>query len=255
MQRTAATRSRAGIAVMTAIFATVGAFCQLPVAGATQNDALLFKNEAAISRTEASDQWNFYPRRRATNRIFGGTRRDTLPPARSRMTTARKSSYYKKEKEKTMALTPRRLEQASRDADGKSVMESMHLHHRWAQSMARSVSATALAAITLLTRQKWLQHGLRGRRRQPGGRRARICSPLTTPCRKPQSNAPQRAVLTDNAALAVSANRRTFPALAHHHTARMAKIGRRKGPQNPSAARSLPVRFDSGHQTTGRADP
>ncbi len=28
--------------------------------GATQNDALLFKNEAAIRKTEASDQWNFY---------------------------------------------------------------------------------------------------------------------------------------------------------------------------------------------------
>jgi len=30
------------------------------MAGASQNEALLFKNEAAIRRTEASDQWNFY---------------------------------------------------------------------------------------------------------------------------------------------------------------------------------------------------
>src|SRR6516225_4537961 len=47
------------IAVMTAIFATFGALFGY-MAGHTQNDALLFKNEAAIRRTEASDQWNFY---------------------------------------------------------------------------------------------------------------------------------------------------------------------------------------------------
>ena len=47
------------IAVMTAIFATIGAFFGY-MGGATQNDALLFKNEAAIRKTEASDQWNFY---------------------------------------------------------------------------------------------------------------------------------------------------------------------------------------------------
>src|SRR5208283_4283010 len=47
------------IAVMTAIFATIGALFGY-MAGATQNEALLFKNEAAIRRAEASDQWNFY---------------------------------------------------------------------------------------------------------------------------------------------------------------------------------------------------
>src|SRR4029453_17244483 len=47
------------IAVMTAIFATVGALMGY-MAGATQNDALLFKNDAAIKKTEASDQWNYY---------------------------------------------------------------------------------------------------------------------------------------------------------------------------------------------------
>src|SRR5487761_750575 len=49
----------ARIAVMTAIFATIGAFFGY-MAGATQNDALIYKNDSAIRRTEASDQWNFY---------------------------------------------------------------------------------------------------------------------------------------------------------------------------------------------------
>src|SRR6476646_340108 len=47
------------IAVMTAIFATIGAFFGY-MSGATQNDALMFKNDSAIRRAEASDQWNFY---------------------------------------------------------------------------------------------------------------------------------------------------------------------------------------------------
>ena len=54
-----AIRCPARIAVMTAIFATIGAFFGY-MGGATQNDALLFKNDSAIRRTEASDQWNFY---------------------------------------------------------------------------------------------------------------------------------------------------------------------------------------------------
>src|SRR5438128_9179786 len=47
------------IAVMTAIFATIGSLFGY-MGGATQNDALMFKNEAAIRKTEASDQWNFF---------------------------------------------------------------------------------------------------------------------------------------------------------------------------------------------------
>src|SRR6185369_6616716 len=47
------------IAVMTAIFATIGALFGY-MGGATQNDALLYKNDATMKKTEASDQWNFY---------------------------------------------------------------------------------------------------------------------------------------------------------------------------------------------------
>ena len=47
------------IAMMSAIFATIGALFGY-MAGATQNDALLFKNEATIRTPEASDQSNFY---------------------------------------------------------------------------------------------------------------------------------------------------------------------------------------------------
>ena len=47
------------IAVATAILATVGAFFSYQ-AGSTQNEAAMFKNDAAIKKTEAANQWNFY---------------------------------------------------------------------------------------------------------------------------------------------------------------------------------------------------
>src|ERR1700712_1180248 len=49
----------ARIAVMTAVLATIGAIFSFQ-GGTAQNDALLLKDEAAIKKTESSDQWNFY---------------------------------------------------------------------------------------------------------------------------------------------------------------------------------------------------
>ena len=43
----------------------------------------------------------------------------------------------------------------------------MHVHHRWAQSMTLIQVAIALAAITLLTRKKWLQWGVFAHGGQP----------------------------------------------------------------------------------------
>ena len=47
------------LAVITAILATVGALFSY-MGGATQANAGLFKNNAAIKKTEASNQWNYY---------------------------------------------------------------------------------------------------------------------------------------------------------------------------------------------------
>src|SRR6478735_5257207 len=47
------------IAVTTAVLATIGALFGY-MAGDTQNNAALFKNNSAIKKTEASNQWNYY---------------------------------------------------------------------------------------------------------------------------------------------------------------------------------------------------
>ena len=47
------------IAVVTAVIATIGALFAYQ-GGATQANAGLLKNDAAIKKTEASNQWNYY---------------------------------------------------------------------------------------------------------------------------------------------------------------------------------------------------
>jgi hypothetical protein len=45
----------------------------------------------------------------------------------------------------------------SKEANDRSEA-SMHLHHRWAQATTLIQVSIALAAITLLTRSRWLQY-------------------------------------------------------------------------------------------------
>ena len=141
------------IAVMTAIFATLGAGMGY-MAGATQNDALLFKNEAAIRRTEASDQWNFYQAKSSKQNLaeLGGVLANPTDADRYRGEVER----YKKEKV-DIEKEARGLEAKSKTAEEKSEV-SLHEHHRWAQAMTLIQVSIALAAITLLTRSKGLQY-------------------------------------------------------------------------------------------------
>jgi hypothetical protein len=141
------------IAVMTAIFATIGAMFGY-MGGATQNDALPYKNDAAIRRAEASDQWNFYQAKSNKQNLaeLGATLTTGELQARYQSEVAR----YKKEKEEIMPKATK-LEEDSKGAEDKSEA-SMHVHHRWAQATTLIQIAIALAAITILTRNRGLQY-------------------------------------------------------------------------------------------------
>jgi uncharacterized protein DUF4337 len=145
------------IAVMTAIFATIGAMFGY-MGGATQNAALLFKNEAAIRRAEASDQWNFYQAKSSKQNIaeLGAT----LSTAETQARYMKEVERYKKEKEEIMPEA-KKLEDQSKAAELASEA-SMHVHHRWAQATTLIQIAIALAAITILTRNKGLMYGAYG---------------------------------------------------------------------------------------------
>jgi len=141
------------LAVMTAILATLGAVFSYQ-GSAEQNAALLAKNEQAIKRTEASDQWNFYQAKSSKQNLAElALALTTGEPAENyRKEVAR----YKAEKEEIMPKA-RALETAAEEA-GKRSDAAMHVHHRWAQATTMMQIAISLAAITLLTRKRWLQY-------------------------------------------------------------------------------------------------
>jgi hypothetical protein len=142
------------IAVMTAVLASVGAVFSFQ-GGAAQNDTLLFKNDAAIKRTEASDQWNFYQAK---------SNKQNLAELGASLTTGEAQAAYRSEaaryKGEKAEIEPKAkaLEAASSNAERQSEA-SLHLHHRWAQSITLIQIAISLAAITLLARKRWLQYG------------------------------------------------------------------------------------------------
>ena len=140
------------LAVITAILATVGALFSY-MGGATQADAGLHKNDAAIKKTEASNQWNYYQAK--------SSKQNLSELAQELAPDARKTFYidevkrYKTEKAE-IKLAAEKLEAESKAWDDRSA-EKMHQHHRWAQATTALQIAIAMAAIALLTKKRWLE--------------------------------------------------------------------------------------------------
>ena len=149
-------RGMAGqLAVITAILATVGAMFSY-MGGATQADAGLLKNDAAIRKTEASNQWNYY-QSKSSKQNLSELALELAPDARK--------TYYQDEVKRYKAekseikLAAEKLEAESKAFDAQSA-EQMHQHHRWAQATTALQVAIAMAAIALLTRRKWLEYAV-----------------------------------------------------------------------------------------------
>ena len=145
------------LAVITAILATIGALFSY-MGGATQADAALAKNDAAIRKTEASDQWNFYQAKNQ-RQVIAELALDIVPADR-RDAYAKNLEKYKADKEPIMAKA-KELEEQARAFDEQSE-HLMHQHHRWAAATTVIQVSIALAAIALLTRRRWLEWGTLG---------------------------------------------------------------------------------------------
>ena len=145
------------IAVMTAILATAGALMSYQ-GGATQANASLFKNNAAIKKTEASNQWNYYQAKSSKQNLaeLGAT----LTTGEQQARYQKEAERYKKEKDE-IKVEAEKLEAESRSWDEKSDGQ-LHIHHRWAQATTAMQIAIALSAIALLTRRDWLVWGVYG---------------------------------------------------------------------------------------------
>jgi hypothetical protein len=145
------------LAVLTAVLSTVGAVFGY-MGGHSQNAALLYKNEAAIQKTSASNKWNYYQAK--SNKQNLAELSITLTTGEVQEKYKQEVERYKKEKEDIKA-DAEKLEAAVKEADHKSEAE-MHVHERWALATTLLQISIALAAITLLTRKRWLLAGVYG---------------------------------------------------------------------------------------------
>jgi hypothetical protein len=138
------------IAVMTAVLATAGALFGY-LGGATQNEAALFKNDAAIAKTTAANAWNYYQAKSSRQNL--AELAATLPgvdAAKYRADAARyeaQKADIKKEAEK---------HEAEAEMYNAHSERALHTHHQWALATTAEQIAISLAAITLLTRRRWL---------------------------------------------------------------------------------------------------
>ncbi len=139
------------IAVMTAIMATLGALLSYQ-AGSTESEAAIDKNNAAIKKTEASNQWNYYQAKSSRQNLAELAMQ--IPGVDTKHYAA-EAQRYKAEKEEVKKKADELEVQAS-EWDEKSD-RALHQHHRWAQAMTAIQIAISLAAITLLTRKEWLK--------------------------------------------------------------------------------------------------
>ena len=145
------------LAVATAIIATVGALFSY-MGGLTQANAGLYKNESAIKKTEASNQWNYYQAKSSKQNLAELALE--LAPESRRAFYVDEIKRYKGEKD-VIKRDAEKLEKASDEWNQKSD-EQIHQHHRWAQATTALQIAIAMAAIALLTKSRWLQYGVFG---------------------------------------------------------------------------------------------
>jgi hypothetical protein len=145
------------LAVLTAVLSTVGAIFGY-LGGHSQNAALLYKNEASIVKTAASNQWNYYQAKSNKQNLAELSVVLTQGDAQQKFKQA--VDRYQLEKAE-IKLQAEKLEADVDTANKNSEME-MHVHERWALATTLLQIAIALAAITLLTRKRWMLFGVFG---------------------------------------------------------------------------------------------
>ncbi|HEV6966866.1 DUF4337 domain-containing protein [Roseateles sp.] len=141
------------LAVITAVLATVGAFFSY-MGGATQANAGILKNDAAIKKTEAGNQWNYY-QAKSSKQNLAELAVELAPGEEQKARYRDKVTRYEKEKADIKAQAEK-LEEESKHFDELSEAQ-LHMHHRWAQATTALQVSIALAAIALLTKRRWME--------------------------------------------------------------------------------------------------
>src|SRR5437667_6939073 len=138
-----------GIALTTALLAALAAIAALK-AGATVNEALILKTEAARLQAEASDQWAYYQAKGIKAATAEASRTSWLasakePPAEY----AQKQKRYGEEQQEIQKKA-RELEK-ERDRKSEEADHLLHHHHGFANAVALFQVSIALGAVAALT--------------------------------------------------------------------------------------------------------
>ncbi|WP_332858732.1 DUF4337 domain-containing protein [Janthinobacterium svalbardensis] len=143
------------IALMTAILATIGAMVNYQ-SGNAQNEAMFLKNESILLQAQASDQWALYQAKSTKGHIAEATAAlATAPEVKARFL----AEQAREDKAKLQVqASARKLEEQSRKL-GEESDAKLRPHHRLALALSLIQIAVALAAITVLTRRRWLLWG------------------------------------------------------------------------------------------------
>ncbi len=143
------------LAVATALIATVGAIFAY-MGGLAMLNAGLYKNESAIKKTEAANQWAFY-QAKSNRQNMAELAIDLAPDARKEYYRG-EAARYKSEKT-GIQKRAEELEAESKEW-GEKTEHQIHEEHRWQQATTALQIAIALAAIALLTRSRRMQIGV-----------------------------------------------------------------------------------------------
>lgn len=146
------------LAVLTAILATVGALFSY-MGGATQANAGLYKNNAAIKKTEASNRWNYY-QAKSSKQNLAELALVLINDDSKKAAYLKEIERYKQEKAEIKAEAEK-FEAEVVEWEAKSDAQ-LHEHHRWAQATTALQISIATAAIAMLTRRRWLEWGTVG---------------------------------------------------------------------------------------------
>lgn len=141
------------LAMATAILATVGAIFSY-MGGSTQSNAAMYKNDAAILKTEASNKWNYY-QAKSQKENLANLATMILPEGEKVGKQQAEVERYKAEKEE-IKKEAQAIEEQVKHKDELSEHE-IHKHHRWALATTVLQIAIALAAIALIAQKKWLE--------------------------------------------------------------------------------------------------
>jgi hypothetical protein len=140
------------IALMTAVLATIGALISYQ-SGSAQNEAMFLKNQSILKQAEASDQWAFYQAKSVKGHLDEATAALSSDPTVKAHFLADKATQDASKAE--VQIEARKLQSESRKL-GEESEAKLRPHERLALALTFIQIAIALAAITVLTRRKWL---------------------------------------------------------------------------------------------------